>query len=174
MYKGVTFESVRRALYALYFYQDGDTTEDMLESFKYIIPMQHNFFIPIEKETEDTYILYFIDRDTILNQDSILYDRNLSTKRAEVSVRFVGINAESWAKALHHLTKRNDTYKIFLDVCNAERLEQVDDIVPVNVDYFGNNTSIAFDARLFLTYTEELDLDWEALKKVTLAGGTFK
>jgi len=166
-YSGVTFDNIKKALYYLYF--GAEYPED--EAYRYIIPMQQNFFNPIEDMGMNTYIQFFIDEDEKVTQDQYGYNTNYVFKMAKCSVRFVGENAEMWAKAFHHLTKRRDTYSIFLGTCQAEQLEAVGPIYPTTVTFNGKNVNIAFDVEFRLLYKESIDLTWLPLANVELAPG---
>lgn len=170
MYTGVTFNNLRKALYYIYFGEDVGE----LEAYKYIIPRQQNFFIPIEPTGNDTFIQFFIDKDERLTQDTFRYKENAVRKVAHCSLRFVGKNAEVWAKAFHHLTKRSDVYAVFLGTCQAQLLEYVEEIYPTVVTFKGVNTHIAFDIMFRLDYSETMELDWLPLEKVSLASGRIE
>jgi hypothetical protein len=159
-YEGVTFGSVRAALCATYFMMpemlkaaakladgeivDKETRErfeaDWREALKYVIPMQHNFENIIEPGSRDTWIQYWIDEDDRLTQDYNRVNQNETLKTARITVRFLGIRGETWAKAFHHLIKRKNVPRYFLEYCNGQMLDYVSPIVPVNVDYFGART----------------------------------
>ena len=166
-YYGVSFNNLRKALWLIYF---GEQYSEE-EAYKYIIPMKQNFENPIEDMGDDTYIQYFINKDKRLTQDQFGNNTNFTYKLAEVTLRFVGEQAEDWAKATHHLTKRQSIYKIFAGVCNASLLEFIGDIKPTVVYFFGKNASVAFDVDLKLEYNETMKLDWQPLTGVTLASG---
>ena len=180
-YKGLTFLNLRQALFYLYYCGDAYkamTDEERLAyaevCYPYIIPMQQNFFNPIEVSTKDTYIQYFIEKDERITQDQNTYDKNVTFKLATCTVRFIGAQAEVWAKSFHHLTKRDDAGTIFLATCQGQSLECIGDIRPTNVDFFGKNVSIAFDIEFKLQYVESLDLDWQPLGLVQLGRGTIQ
>lgn len=167
-YSGVTFNNVRQALAYLYYGKDFVRKK----AFKYIIPMQANFMNPLSHLDKDTYIQYFIETDKHLTQDQFGYNTNYVHKFAHIRMRFVGKKAEMWAKAMHHLTKRRDTYAIFMGTCQAERLEAVGDIIPTPVTFNGKNVHIAFDTVIRLYYKESIHIEsWEALADVELAHG---
>jgi len=167
VYLGVNFNNVRKALWLIY-YGEAIAEED---AYKYILPMKQNFFNPVEDMGDDTYIQYFIDRDERITQDQFGYNTNFLYKMADVSLRFIGKQAEDWAKATHHFTKRTSVSKIFAGVCNASFMEAIGDIYPITVDFFGKNPAIAFDVEIKLQYNEVMKLDWEPLTGVTLAPG---
>jgi hypothetical protein len=173
-YRGVDFSSVRAALCAVYFL-DLDkpmSEEEWRECLGYVVPMQHNWNGPIEPGSQDTWIQYWIDQDDRLTQDTVTCGRDEALKLARVSVRFLGVRAEEWAKAFHHLTRRRSVPAIFSDYCAAEMLEYVSPIVPENVDYFGvGNTTIAFDLSFDLRYRESIELGWKPLEYVSVAPG---
>lgn len=169
MYYGLTFNNLRKALYYLYFGVNYSETD----AYKYIIPMQQNFFNPIEDLGNDTYIQFFIERDSKITQDQFGDNTNYVHKLGTCVLRFVGVKAEMWAKAFHHLTKRMDTYKIFEGTCQAEQLEAVGDIIPTQVTFNGRNVNIAFDLEFKLWYKESIDLGWLPLEVVSLAPGTI-
>ena len=162
-YQGLSFETLRTALVAMYWYTEG-MSEDVwknvyAEKRTYVVPMQHNWENPIKAETGDTYIQYWIDRDDRLVQDYNDGAHECVLKQADVSLRFLGAQGEQWAKAFHHITKRNTVWEIFAGFCNGEVLEYVRPIVPVNVDYFGvGNTVIAFATGFSMKYVEYMDL----------------
>lgn len=167
-YHGVTFNNVRKAL--AYLYYGADFVEE--DVYPYIIPMQQSFFNPIKNMGDDTYLQYFIMKDSRLTQDQFGYATNFTYKLADISLRFVGKNAEMWAKAMHHLTKRKDAASIFMGTCCAEKLEAMGDIIPTQVTFNGKNTHIAFDLDFKLYYKEFIDIEsWEALASVELAPG---
>lgn len=167
-YNGVTFNNLRKALYYLYYGPD----YDMDEAFKYILPLQQNFFNPIELDGFNTYIQFFIERDEPLTQDQYGANTNYQYKLAHCSARFIGVHAEEWAKMFHHLTKQKEAEKIFHGTCQAHRLEYVGDIYPTNVDFFGKNSNIAFDLDFKLEYAESVDLNFEPLARASLAPGS--
>jgi len=190
-YDGVTFDNVRSALCAVYF-----LTPDMieiadkilneepvdaekkkafddvwLEALGYVVPMQHNFENPIKPGSQDTWIQFWIDEDDRQTQDYNVSNRNETLKVAHITVRFLGVRAEAWAKAFHHLIKRKSVPRYFLEYCNAQMLDYVSPIVPVNVDYFGANTTIAHDLSFSLVYEEYMKFDWKPLEFISLAPG---
>jgi len=189
--EGVTFDNLRCALCATYFLTVDMSEEDWLAAIEYVVPMQHNIENPIthiEKDGEvanDTWIEYWIDDDDKITQDynrqgSLIDDLgeitdeyfNATQKLAHVTVRFMGKYAEAWAKAFHHLTKRESVGKIFSDFCGATIQEYVGKILPINVDYFGTaNTVVAFDITFDLSYVEVITLPAERLAYISLAAG---
>jgi hypothetical protein len=177
IYKGVTFESLRVALFNMYFYYDEMPEDDIHEAMKYIVPMQHNFDNPLQGDTaKDTFIEYWIARDDRIAQDfsqaTVDGGENAAYKLATVDIRFVGIEAELWAKAFHHINQREHVAEIFWEICQGKILEFVGDIVPVNIDYYGvGNSSIAFDLSVKIEYKESIDLKWQPLEYVSLAPG---
>jgi len=173
-YEGVTFDNVRAALCATFFMYKDMPQEEWKEALKYVVPMQHNFINPIEPGSQDTWIQFMIDEDDRLTQDSNVEDRNETMKVARITVRFLGRRAEVWAKAFHHLTKRNSVADYFGQFCNAQMLEYVSPIVPINVDYFGKNTTIAHDLSFDLQYTEYMEFDWEPLEFIGLPDGEMR
>jgi hypothetical protein len=176
-YQGLTFETLRLALTAIYWW-DPKTGADgaWLENQKYVVPMQHNWWNPIDAEANDTYIQYWIDRDERLTQDYYDPDQTEGTlKVAEIALRFMGVQAEQWAKAAHHWTQRPRVAEIWSDFCNGETLEYIGPIRPVNVDYFKNgNTTIGHDLSFSLQYVEYMDLSGlrEPLQYISVAAGT--
>lgn len=169
-YKGVTFNNMRQSLYYIYYGADYDREE----AFEYILPMQSNFFNPIEVNGYNTYIQYFIEEDEPLTQDTFGYNTNYTHKLAHCMLRFVGKDAEEWAKMFHHLTKQPTVATIFSQVCQAERLEYVSSIFPVNIDFSGKNSLIAFDLDFKLRYVESIDLGFQPLARISLASGSIQ
>jgi hypothetical protein len=168
---------MRLALTAIYWWEPGAADPSAwLENVRYVVPMQHNWESPIDADSNDTFIQYWIDSDDRLTQDYYGADQTEETvKLADVSLRFMGVHGEQWAKALHHLTKRGRVADIFRDFCNAEALEYVGPIRPINVDYFRKgNTTIGHDVSFSLRYIELMDLSGlrEPLEYVSLAAGT--
>ena len=165
--QGVTFNNVRQMLAYIFYGKDFDPAV----AFKYIIPMQSNFFNPIEKDSNDTYIQYFIEFDRRYTQDSYDDKENKTLKVASIQLRFTGKDAETWAKSMHHLTKRADIGEILWCVCGAEVLESVGEIRPALIDFFGKNGQIAFDVRIRLRYWETIELPWKQLQHVSIGPG---
>jgi hypothetical protein len=96
-------------------------------------------------------------------------------KVADISLRFMGVHAEQWAKAFHHTAQRPRVASILRDFCNGEALEYVGPIRPVNVDYFRRgNTTIGHDVSFSLKYVEYMDLSdlRKPLEYISLAAGT--
>lgn len=183
-YSGVNFNNLRKALYLMYFGVDlvkdnkGNVIKALSQDFdspkyKYIIPMQGNFENPLELKGNDTFILYWIERDESLTQDDYTEEQGIPVNRqkcvATILVRFIGKDAEDWAKAMRHLTKRSNVGQIWSGVCNAERLEYTAPIVPRKIYYSGLNSQIGFDVRFRLYYDEAISVGW-----VPLAGVNFE
>jgi hypothetical protein len=160
IYKGLDFVTLRLALLAMYWFKPGMTDDAWArENAKYVIPMQHNWNSPIKAGTNDTFIQYWIDRDDRLAQDYNAGTMVEVLKVADITVRFLGEQAEQWARAFHHLTQRKTVAEIFIDFCNGEALEYIGPIIPVNVDYFGTgNSAIGFDISFSMKYREYMDL----------------
>lgn len=155
---GVNFTTVREALVSLYFKHPNISRVELREARGYVIPMQHNFEQPLKPESQDTWIQFWIDNDDRMTQDTNEDGINWTIKVAHITVRFLGERAEAWAKAFHHLCGRQTPNMIWNYYCNAEALEYVTPIIPINVDYFGTgNTSIAFSVSFNLKYKEGLD-----------------
>lgn len=186
--QGVTFENVRSALACIYFGITTDSSpEDFQKAREYVVPMQHNFENPIKAASGDTFIEYWIDDDDRLTQDygrdgwkkndddeTVPVQTNACEKLARITLRFLGNQAESWAKMCHHSTKRNIVAMMFKEWCGATALEYVGSIRPINVDYFGvQNTTIGFDIVLQLQYTEVIELTAQHIEALSLAEGTL-
>jgi hypothetical protein len=180
-YDGLTFETLRLALTAIYWHDPEAPEEEAsewLKNIKYVVPMQHNWNNPISAEDNDTYIQYWIDSDDRLTQDYYGVDQTEETlKVAEITLRFMGARAEQWAKAFHHLSKRPRVSQIFRDFCNGETFEYISPIRPMNVDYFkSGDTVIGHDVSFSLKYTEYMDLSGlrGPLEYISLSAGTVK
>jgi hypothetical protein len=172
VYEGVNFANVRAAVAATYFMYPDMPESEWREALQYVIPMQHNFQNPIEPGSQDTWIQFWIDDDDRLTQDANACDANGTQKVAKVTLRFLGSRAETWAKAFHHLTKRKSVSAYFAEYCNAEMLEYVSPIVPMNVDYFKTgNTVVAHDLSFNLRYTEYMRFNNEPLNYISTAPG---
>ena len=176
---GVNFDTVKEALVALYFKYQGISEEELEQCRGYVLPMQHNFEQPINPGSQDTWIQFWIDNDDRMTQDTNKDGINWTSKVAHITVRFLGVRAEAWAKAFHHFSGRQTPNMIWYHYCNGESLEYVTPIIPTNVDYFGSgNTTIAFTLSFNLKYHEGLDYRPVAgddtnykLKYISLAAG---
>ena len=173
-YTGATFATVQAALCATYFLYNGMPQEEWVEALKYVVPMQHNFQNPIEPGSQDTWIQYWIDEDDRHTQDYNSGDENKTLKTAHITVRFLGVHAEKWAKAFHHLTKRQSVATHFAYYCNGKMLEYISPILPINVDYFGSNTVVAHTLSFNLVYEETIKLDWEPLEFISMGQGDIE
>lgn len=180
-YTGVNFNNLRKALYLLYFGigevkdSKGNVIKALSQDFdspkyKYIIPMQGDFENPSGLKENDTYILFWIEKDTALTQDDyVQYGEDAYNRQkcvASVLLRFVGAQAETWAKAMRHLAKRSGVTQIWSGVCNAEKLEYTSPIIPRRVHYSGRNSEVAFDLRFKLYYDECIPTGWKPLTGV--------
>ena len=171
-YGGASFANVRAALTATYFMYEDMPEDKWREALGYVLPMQHNWENPIQPGSQDTWIQFWIDNDDRLTQDYNADNANLTMKTAQITVRFLGARAETWAKAFHHLVKRKMVPVYFDEYCNGKMLEYVGPIVPMNVDYFGvGNTTIAHDLSFTLQYEEVMKFDWRPLEYISLAPG---
>ena len=179
-YMGVDFNNLRKALYLLFFgTSNGECNDFNSPKYRYIIPMQGNFENPTDNPPElnnkDTYIMYWIEKDTSLTQDDYVEDYgedeipvNRQKCVSSILLRFVGVEAEQWAKSLRHLTKRSGVTKIWSGVCNAENLEWTSPIIPRKVSYSGLNSQVAFDIRFKLYYDEVISTGWLPLKGIDM------
>lgn len=171
-YSGVTFANLRAALCATYFLKNGMSVSEWKRSLRYVVPSQHNWENPIKAQSQDTWIQYWIDSDDRLSQDYNAGEINEVMKTARVTLRFLGAQAEMWAKAFHHLTKRKSVADIFYEYCQAHILEYVSPIMPINVDYFAaGNTTIAFDLTFELQYLESIELGFKPLECISMPPG---
>ena len=171
-YEGVTFENLRAAICASYFLTEGMSQEEWQRALGYVIPMQHNFENPITPGSQDTWIQYMVDEDDRLTQDYNTADTNETHKVARITLRFLGVRAEVWAKAFHHLIKRKSVAGYFREYCNAEMLDYISPIVPMPVDYFGaGNTTMAHDLTFNLCYMEVMQFDREPLDFISIPEG---
>jgi hypothetical protein len=172
VYEGVNFANLRAAIAATYFMYEDMPENEWREALRYVVPMQHNFQLPIEPGSQDTWIQFWLDEDDRLTQDANADDANGTQKVARVTLRFLGRRAEVWAKAFHHLAKRKSVPGFFAEYCNAEMLEYISPIVPVNVDYFKTgNTTVAHDLGFNLRYMEYMKFNNEPLEYVSVAPG---
>ncbi len=189
--EGLTSNTLKAALAYIFMGKKGMTEVEWRRILRYVIPMQHNMENPITLiertggTANDTYIEYWIDDDDRLTQDSkgwttVLeeddkkkaYQTDECDKIARITVRFVGADAEAWAKLMHHITKREDVAQVFVEYCNATALEYVGSIRPINVDYFGvQNTSVAYDVIMMLRYIEVVKLPGDRLEMLSIAPG---
>jgi hypothetical protein len=171
-YLGANFDTVRLALTAVYFWYKDMPEEEWVECVKYVVPMQHNVDNPIIPGAQDTWIQYWIDEDDRVTQDAYRPGKNQTLKVAHITLRFLGERGEQWAKAFHHLTKRKSVGEMFASYCQAQMLEYVSPIVPVNVDYFGTgNTTVAFTLGFDLKYWESIELGYQPLEYISVAPG---
>ena len=183
-YIGVSFDNLRKALYLLFFGagevkdKSGKVIRYLCDDFKspnykYIIPMQGNFENPLGLKDKDTYIMFWIEHDASLTQDDYTEKEdgtpvNRQKCVASILLRFVGVEAEQWAKSLRHLTKRSGVTKIWSGVCNAEKLEFTSPIIPRKISYSGLNSQIAFDIRFKLFYDEVISTGWLPLEGINM------
>ena len=180
-YLGVNFNNLRKALYLMFFGADevkdnkGNIVKVLSQDFsspkyKYIIPMQGNFESPIEFNSKDTYMLFWIEQDASLTQDDyVQYGEDAYNRQkcvASILIRFVGKEAETWVKAFRHLAKRKGVTEIWAGVCNAEKLLYTSPIVPRRVNYSGKNSQVAFDVRFKMYYDEVIATGWQPLKGI--------
>jgi len=179
---GVNFDNLRKALYLLFFGagevkdNNGNVIKYLCDDFespkyKYIIPMQGNFENPLQLNDKDTYIMYWIEIDESLTQDDYTEDEEgngVDRQKcvANILVRFVGKEAETWVKTFRHLAKRKDVSKIWAGVCNAEKLFYTSPIIPRKVNYTGKNSQVVFDVRFKLYYDESISTGWKPLEGV--------
>ena len=194
VFSGVNFDTLRKALYLIFFGVDlikdenGNTLKDKngnelarcndfdSPKYRYIVPLQGNFDNPLEQESpeelaKNTFIEYWIERDTSLTQDDYTEDENgVAVDRqkciASILLRFIGKDAEDWAKTFRHMTKRQGVSEIFYGVCGAEKLEYTMPIVPRRINFSGKNSQIAFDVRFKLYYDECIRTGWQPLEGI--------
>ena len=184
-FSGVNFNTLRKALYLMFFGVDpiydkkGEITGAHSQNFdspkyKYIVPMQGNFENPLQGDfAHDTFIQYWISEDRSLTQDDYTEDEEgFAVDRqkcvATILLRFIGKEADTWVKTFRHLTKRNEVSKIWYGVCGAEKLEYTMPIVPRKINYFGKNSQIAFDVRFKLYYDECIRTGWQPLEGINI------
>lgn len=172
-YLGVNFNNLRKALYLLFFGVDNGACNNFdSPKYKYIIPMQGDFENPLQIGDKDTYVMYWIEHDESLTQDDFIEDDETGYNRqkcvATILLRFIGKDAETWAKSLRHLAKRDNVTIIWSSVCNAEKLEYTSPIRPKRVYYSGKNSEIAFDIRFKLYYDETISTGWKPLEGVNI------
>lgn len=173
-YIGVNFTTLRKALYLLFFGVDnGNCNNFDSPKYKYIIPMQGNFENPLQLEDKDTYIMYWIERDDPITQDDYEQCGDTGYNRqkcvATILLRFIGKEAEQWARSLRHLTKRSGVSAIWAGVCNAEKLEYTSPLIPRKINYFGMNSQIVFDVRFKLYYDEVISTGWKPLEGIDMS-----
>lgn len=149
--------------------------------YKYIIPMQGNFENPLQiTDAKDTFIMYWIERDESLTQDDyVQYGETAETRQkcvAQILLRFIGKDAETWVKTFRHLAKRSNMGNIWSGVCNAEKLEYTSPVVPRKIIYSGMNSEIAFDIRFKLYYDECMEVGWKPVTGIDInfVGGVDK
>lgn len=173
---GLDYNTLRMALYALYFGHEGYDNFDS-PNYRYIIPLQGNWLNPITQDfsSGDTYIQYCIERNESLTQDDIVYHRpdnetiiayNRQKCVATILLRFIGKSAEQYVKVMRHLIKRSDVEDVFYSLCNASKLEHTGAILARHINYSGKNPLVCFDIRFKMYYDELLKMDWDILKGV--------
>ena len=171
---GVSYETIRLFLFHTYFGRVADAVEDEAnyhEKKKYLLPLKDDYETPTVLNEFDTYIQYSIMRDRKIGQDTLNYNQNEAKKVAQILLRFVGAEAELWAKALHHIHTRKDFQANIIDDCNGTSMPQIGDILSNQVKFFGNNTRVAFDLIIHIEYTELRELDFKPLKTISMASG---
>lgn len=181
-YTGVNFNNLRKALYCMFFGagevkdKNGKVLRYLCDDFnspnyKYIIPMQGNFENPLQQmKAKDTFIMYWIEKDESLTQDAYVIEDGEGADEqkcvAHVLVRFIGKEAETWAKTFRHLTKRKGVAELWYGICNADKLYYTAPVTPRRVYYSGLNSQIAFDVRFKLHYYECISTGWKPLEGV--------
>lgn len=181
-FNGVNFNNLRKALYLMFFgVDDGACNSFDSPKYKYIIPMQGNFENPLQiTDAKDTFIMYWIERDESLTQDDyVQYGETAETRQkcvAQILLRFIGKDAETWVKTFRHLAKRRNMGSIWSGVCNAEKLEYTSPVVPRKIIYSGMNSEIAFDIRFKLYYDECMEVGWKPVTGIDInfVGGVDK
>jgi len=176
-FAGATFENVRQFLYHVFYGRQATAEADEAmynEKKKFILPLRSDYENPSIFDESDTYIQYFIMRDKRLSNDSTQYNENEVLKQAQILVRFVGKEAENWARRFHHAYQRQDVQANFMSDCNGLLLPYIGDLIPKQVHFFGTVTSIGFDIMLHASYTEVLNFDFEPLESVYMAKGIVK
>lgn len=172
-YYGVNFNNLRKALYLIYFGTDDGACESFdSPKYKYLIPLQGNFENPVEPGSKDTYIQYWIENDTSLTRDGFRQEGDDSWNEqkcvAAILLRFVGRDAEDWARAFRHMCLRQDIGAIWSGVCNAEKLAFTAPLVPRKLYNHGLSATIGFDIRFKLYYDECIATGWKPLEGVYL------
>lgn len=181
-FNGVNFNNLRKALYLMFFGVDAGACNSFdSPKYKYIIPMQGNFENPLQiTDAKDTFIMYWIERDESLTQDDyVQYGEIAETRQkcvAQILLRFIGKDAETWVKTFRHLAKRSNMGNIWSGVCNAEKLEYTSPVVPRKIIYSGMNSEIAFDIRFKLYYDECMEVGWKPVTGIDInfVGGVDK
>jgi hypothetical protein len=177
-YLGLTFGTLRTAITAIYWYNPNEVADgSWIDNAKYVVPQQHNWPNVIDVSEKDTYIQYWIDSDDRIASDYNEDEFEAVQKVADISLRFIGAQAEQWAKAFHHLAQRGQVGEILHDFCNGGMLDYVRPIVPMNIDYFKTgNSVIAYDTGFTLHYVEYMDLSdlRQPLQYVSTAAGNVK
>lgn len=172
-YYGVNFDTLRKALFIIFFGErDGECDDFNSPLYKYIIPLQGNFENPIKGESKDTYIMYWIEQDESLTQDSYVrldgVDYNQQNCIADILVRFIGVEAEQMCKVFRHLCKRKNVADIWYDCCDAEKFLFTSPIIPRRLEYSGKTNNIAFDTRFRLHYNETIPTGWKPLLSINM------
>jgi hypothetical protein len=181
VYQGLSFETLRTALTAIYWYDPEVTDGSWIKNNRYVVPRQHNWTNPVDEDekggyAKDTYIQYWIDSDDRIGEDYNEGEYEAVQKAADISLRFIGARAEQWAKAFHHLARRTVVGEILHDFCNGGMLDYIRPIIPMNIDYFKTgNSVIAFDTGFTLHYVEYMDLSdlRQPLQYVSVAPGSI-
>lgn len=195
--EGLTFNSLRAALAMIYFYKADMSEDAWKDALRHVVPMQHNMENPIHlgehanAEVRDTFIEFWIDEDDRITQDFTgqryaaddetdgekltPFQSSECVKSARCTVRFLGAQAEAWAKLFHHISTRRSVGNIFYEYCNGMALPYIGPVRPINVDYFGvQNSAVAHDITFVLQYREVIRIPAERLGLVSVAGGDIE
>ena len=195
--EGLTFDNLRAALAMLYFGKEGMTDDEWRRALIHVVPMQHSMENPIKLSKEagvaprDTFIEYWIDEDDRVTQDFTgqrmaaddeydgekltPFQTSESVKTARCTIRFMGAQAEAWAKLFHHLSTRRSAGNILYEYCNGTAFPYIGPVRPINIDYFGvQNSTVAYDITFMLQYREVLRIPAERLGLVGVAGGDIE
>jgi hypothetical protein len=206
MYYGATMHNIKAALWLIFYGSLTDLKlpieeiEAKVEACKTVIPKRPEFLNPfteqegnvynLENLNDSTYVLYWINRDRHLTEDSYLYPRDYLTPKeladfalhdkekikaynqnrcvADIGLRFIGLNAEYYAKMLRHLNKSEKAQKAFAFFCNGEKIDLTRHISTSVVGFYGKATQLAFDTGIKVYYNELVDTGWKLLGDVDL------
>lgn len=171
-HSGLTFERLQMAL-TMIFFADGewdDSSVEFKEAMKKVQPMQHNFMLPYGNPTvESPYnndsdmIQFWIVSDDRLVHNKIWMDLSSVDRLANITIRFLGKNAELFSKSFGHMQERTKAWEIFAFYTNGGVLDYIGPTIPQNIH-------IADTGDNFIAYSIDIMLRYKDTIKITDQG----
>lgn len=136
--------------------------ENWKEFIKFIIPRKGNFINPQLINDTDTYAIYWIteQKKRILNYQEDDYNEkctyHYATLKTSVTIQFIGVHAEEWARSTLFWDERIDVQENFFG-CHSQLLVGNRSITSVPFQQDGYNGEISYLASFdcISNYTQE-------------------